>query len=75
MRVESPEFFREVQDIPIKKMLKKKTNIDKIRTMSDEELASFLNTVNMATCSYVMRKSPCDGENCPCWLNWLNQEV
>lgn len=52
-----------------------KTNADRIRAMTDEELAEFLNDVNMCLCSFAMGKSPCDGENCPCWLDWLKQEV
>ena len=52
-----------------------KTNGDRIRSMSDEELAEFLDTVNNCTCSFAMGKSPCDANDCPCWLYWLKQEV
>jgi len=54
---------------------KKMTHADKIRTMTDEELAMFL-------------ESKCPTEKCPnlvmvsgsdqcyrCWLDWLGQEV
>lgn len=51
------------------------TNADKIRAMSDEELAGFLNTINNCTCSFAMGKSPCDANDCPCWLDWLKQGV
>ncbi len=49
------------------------TNADRIRSMSDEELAEFLYNVNNANCSFVMGKSPCEFESteCPCWLSWL----
>ena len=53
---------------------KKLTNADRIRQMTDEELAEFLNDVNMCSCSYAMGKSPCDGEKCPCWNEWLKEE-
>lgn len=48
---------------------------DKIRSMTDEELAEFLETVNSCSCSFVMGKSPCVTDGCPCWYNWLKQEV
>ena len=51
------------------------TNRDRIRAMSDENLAEFLEDINMCTCSYAMNKSPCDAENCPCWLEWLRSEA
>lgn len=51
------------------------TNADKIRSMTDEELAEFLETVNSCSCSFVMGKSPCVTDGCPCWYNWLKQEV
>lgn len=51
------------------------TNADRIRAMSDEELAGWLNDVNMCSCSYAMGKSPCDGAGCPCWLDWLKSPV
>ena len=53
----------------------KMTNSERLRSMTDEELAEFLEDVNMATCSYVMGKSPCNAENCPCWLEWLRSEA
>ena len=51
------------------------TNSDRIRSMTDEELADFLNEVNMTSCSCAMGKSPCDAKDCPCWLDWLKEEV
>jgi len=53
---------------------KPQTNADRIRAMTDEELASFLyhSWNNALWCN-----GGCDGEcSCePCWLNWLKQEV
>lgn len=50
------------------------TNADRIRAMTDEEMASFLyhSWDNASWCN-----GGCDGEwNCePCWLDWLKQEV
>lgn len=50
------------------------TNADRIRAMTDEELASFLyhSWNNASWCN-----GGCDGEcSCePCWLDWLKQEV
>ena len=54
---------------------KPQTNADRIRAMTDEDLAEFLNTVNTEFCSSVMGKSPCRAENCPCWLEWLKEEA
>lgn len=54
---------------------RKETNADRIRSMSDEELAIWLDTVNRSTCSFAMNKSPCDAKKCPCWLDWLKQEA
>lgn len=54
---------------------KKQTNADKIRAMSDEELATFLyHAWNNA--SWCMVKDHCpDEDSCfPCWLDWLKQE-
>ena len=57
------------------KQAKPQTNADRIRAMTDEDLAEFLNTVNTEFCSSVMGKSPCRAENCPCWLEWLKEEA
>lgn len=54
---------------------KRMTNADRIRSMTDEELAIWLDTVNSSTCSFAMNKSPCDAKKCPCWLDWLKQEA
>ena len=51
-----------------------RTNADRIRSMTDDEMASYLYHVwwIAAWC-----KGGCSGdESCePCWLNWLKQEV
>lgn len=48
-----------------------KSNADKIRAMTDEELAEFLAEYRCA------HKAPhCREANCEkCWLDWLKQEV
>ena len=55
------------------------TNADRIRSMTDEELAELLETVNACACSFVMGKAPCvwSGytDRCPCWLDWLKSPV
>lgn len=54
---------------------KAKTNADRIRAMTDEELAQYMTEVQM------YRGCPNDGamdcrDNCAvCWLDWLKQEV
>lgn len=45
------------------------TNADKIRTMTDEELAIFMTLFS----DYV--PEPNRGMPEQCWLNWLKQEV
>lgn len=51
------------------------TNADRLRKMTDEELAEFLYHAwnNAAWCS---AKDCADDESCfPCWLDWLKEEV
>ena len=56
---------------------KKQTNADKIRQMSDEELAELIS----AACPPYYKDSRCvrfyqKGTGCKgCWLDWLKQEV
>lgn len=57
---------------------KPQTNADRIRSMTDEELAEFIaNSTSCETC--VVRKGGSDGcQNTNCstaWLDWLKQEV
>lgn len=49
-----------------------KTNGDKIRAMSDDELAEYLSKVH-----YCPTPSPCDPtKNCKdCWTKWLRSTV
>lgn len=51
------------------------TNGDSIRAKSDEELADWLEIVNSTSCAFAMRRNPCHGIGCPCWLSWLKEEV
>ena len=55
-------------------MERKPSNADKIRAMSDEELATFLfHAWNNA--SWCSAKDCPDEDSClPCWLDWLRQE-
>ena len=49
------------------------TNADRIRSMTDEELAKYLDGVKRSTYNCTM---PCNGETCvKCWLDWLKEEV
>ena len=50
---------------------RKLSNADRIRTMSDEELADFLGGKGCLDC-----KNECEGAKCEsCWLKWLKQEA
>ena len=57
--------------------LKPKTNADRIRSMTDEELAEFLHLTNDCCCDYVMKRRCPDFDKCgvECWLDWLKEEV
>lgn len=49
-----------------------KTNADRIRAMTDEEMARFFER-RYDTCP---GRPGCSGKNCyDCWLDWLRQEV
>lgn len=69
----------EVKDYPpyldYPKERKKQTNADKIRQMTDEELAALLKS-NCPTekCPYLVMSSGFD-QCYRCWLDWLKQEV
>lgn len=58
---------------------KKKTNADRIRNMSDEELAEFLDIVEQDGISSQCINLPCvccrDKECSNCWKNWLQSEA
>lgn len=47
------------------------TNADKIRAMTDEELAEWLHEHNFNCPPVDCRDEDCAG----CWLDWLEQEV
>ena len=55
------------------------TNADRIRAMSDKEMAEFLETVNSCFCASAMNNKQCKPwqkeDKCPCWLDWLKEEV
>lgn len=52
---------------------KRMTNADRIRAMTDEELAKWLCTeIGCCNCNYLF-SDKCDNGNA--WLDWLKQEV
>lgn len=57
----------------------KQTNADRIRAMSDEELARFLYNNSDGQCPAIEHcPTPTAPQNCPdghCWLDWLRQEA
>ena len=55
--------------------VKPQTNADRIRAMTDEELAKFLTTEDM--CELICSPAPphCDGQCKQKMLDWLKQEV
>ena len=52
------------------------TNADRIKSMTNEELAEFLHNLNMVMCSFAM-DIQCSGTfKClECWQKWLESEV
>lgn len=55
-------------------MEKKKTNADKIRSMTDEELGEFLYLATRCCNEYDCEKCPIGDENCPNMISWLQEE-
>ena len=53
------------------------TNADRIRSMTDEELAEFMRPWNSGCPRWKENPLPCsDWDNCgECWLKWLKEEV
>lgn len=49
------------------------TNADRIRAMTDEELATFIYTATRACNEYECEKCPIGDENCPELDKWLKQ--
>ena len=49
------------------------TNADRIRAMSDEELATFIYTATRACNNYECESCPIGDENCPNLDKWLKQ--
>ena len=62
--------------VPVK--YKKKTNAERIRNMTDEELAEFI-AIQHTECCYCKIVTDCfeqnDGDCSKAWLEWLKQEV
>lgn len=57
-----------------RKNYKPQTNADRIRAMSDEELAKLLDNVRVS-CGGVMGGRNCMADCRECWLDWLKQEA
>ena len=54
----------------------KQTNADRIRAMSDEDLAKFIEEACCPPVCYTKHFDECQKEDCvPCWLAWLQEEV
>ena len=53
--------------------LRPQTNADRIRSMTDEELAGWLATND--TCPSTEQERNCNNRCGECWLEWLKQEV
>lgn len=52
------------------------TNADRIRSMTDEELAEFIEGAMCPPQCCVKRVYECQKNECvPCWLAWLKEEV
>lgn len=47
------------------------TNADRIRAMTDEELAEFLSEYGCVDCTKECEEVHCDA----CWLEWLKEEI
>lgn len=60
----------------INKIGGKKTNADRIRVMTDEELANFVSLCCGWTCAECPVGKECNGEECfSTWLEWLKKEA
>ena len=55
--------------------VKPMTNADRIRSMTDEELAEFLPGYKFGFNCPPGEREQCPGECVPCWRTWLQQEV
>ena len=52
------------------------TNADRIRSMTNEELATFIEEASCPPTCYRTHIYECRKEDCaPCWLAWLQAEV
>lgn len=59
-----------------RKNYKPMTNADRIRSMTDEELANFVSLCCGWTCAECPVGKECNGDECfSTWLDWLKQEA
>lgn len=55
---------------------KPKTNADRIRAMTDEELAELLHEITEPVCPPMQPHKYCRSGECKkCWLEWLQEEA
>lgn len=75
-------FYKDEHIVEANKMIV--TNADRIRNMTDEELATFLNVTvyesgeNLFSCDYYANKKYCVGstcDNCMGYVAWLKEKV
>ena len=63
--------------------LKQQTNADRIRSMSDEELAEFAVSTgqgcapgeNLVECCFDHKDGPIEADCRKCWIDWLREDV
>ena len=70
------EAFLRVAKLPAVGEYKTLTNADRIRAMTDEELADFVSLCCGWTCAECPVGKECNGDECfSTWLDWLKEEV
>ena len=67
--------IREFLDMKSRKRKGFQTNADKIRAMSDEELANNISDYFFGCPPFILRPSDCTKNCSDCWLEWLKQEA
>lgn len=64
-----------IPDDDCPKPQKSQTNADRIRAMTDEDMAEFIKNLRFKN-GGCPNDTKCEMRNCyDCWLNWLKQEV
>lgn len=65
--------FKIPKGVEVEWPMNPQTNADRIRAMSDEELATFIYTATRACNEYDCESCPIGDENCPTLDKWLKQ--